>query len=187
MDLSIIINSQRCREGEDVQNLALALITVLQLEMQAIGERAAIELMMVDSGTDDSDLRTIIQQFPSVRIVPSRLPLNAAQSYNLGANLARSRSLLFLRADALLAHGCLLNCLDMVLMHPRTSLFYGSLLDQSGRTRADARNQTATPAGVSFDWVEGVPMLLSKQVFLELGGFNEQLDEVPNHRGVVIH
>lgn len=182
MDLSIIIRSEHSHNSADSGNQTEALLQLLQLEIEAIRTRAAIEVIVVDSATADDDLRNVTQQFPSVRVVPSQVALNAPQSYNLGANLARSRTLLFLSAGAMLAHGSLLKCIDVVFDHPRTSLFYGSLQD-GAQSAPDASSDDATPAAMAsniedIDWAHGVPMLVSKAVFQELGGFDENRSEV---------
>jgi GT2 family glycosyltransferase len=179
MDLSIIIRSERSHNSAGSGNLAEALLQLLQLEIEAIRQRAAIEVILIDSDTADADLRDLTQQFPSVRIVPSQAELNPPQSYNLGANLARSRTMLFLSADAMLAHGSLLKCVDAAFDHPRTSLFYGNL--QASDASATSSEADPSPAGArfeGFDWSHGVPMLVSKSVFLELGGFDESLTEL---------
>ena len=186
MDLTIIIRSDKGHNNPQAGNQAEALVSVLQLEIDAIRDQAMIEVVVVDSGSADSDLRSLTRLFPSVRIVPSEVELSLAQSYNLGANLARSRSLLFLSADTLLAHGSLLKCLDMVVEHPRVSLFYGELFAINNGPGGKAAHKTPPDAE---DVAKGltppqpvrlgpsVPMLVSKSVLLEVGGFDERLDE----------
>ena len=146
MDLTIIIRSDKGHNNPQAGNQAEALVSVLQLEIDAIRDQAMIEVVVVDSGSADSDLRSLTRLFPSVRIVPSEVELSLAQSYNLGANLARSRSLLFLSADTLLAHGSLLKCLDMVVEHPRVSLFYGELFAINNGPGGKAAHKTPPDA-----------------------------------------
>ena len=194
MDLSIIIRSERQHNSASNGNQAEALISVLQVEIQAIRDSATVEIILIDSCTQEDDLRVVTQQFPSVRIVPSRVELNLPQSYNLGANMARSRSLLFLSADTIFAHGSLLKCLDMVLDTPKASLFCGMLVDQHGAVHprsqhAINKNEQLANKGLLEDkavieWAQGVPMLVSKMVFLEVGGFDEQLSDALAQRNL---
>ena len=183
MDLSIIIRSDKRYNNPQLGNQAEAMVSVLQMEIDAIRDQAMVEVIVVDSGSADSDLRSLTRQFPSVRIVPSELELSVAQSYNLGANLSRSRSLLFLSADTLLAHGSLLKCLDMVLEHPRVSLFYGEWFAHRAEPSHEGLNQalikstfTSSVASQEGRLGEAIPLLVSKAVLLEIGGFDETLD-----------
>lgn len=185
MDLSIIIRSDKRHNNPQLGNQVEALVNVLQVEIDDIRDQAMVEVIVVDSGSADGDLRSLTRQFPSVRIVPSDADLGVAQSYNLGANLARSRSLLFLSADTLLAHGSLLKCLDIVVEHPRVSLFYGEWFAHRDEPLPEGMDQALATAAVPSPGAslaagqlgKAVPLLVSKAVLLEIGGFDENLDE----------
>lgn len=184
MDLSIIIRSDKRHNTEQSGNQVEALVSVLQMEIESIRHQAAVEVIVVDSASAEGDLRSVIQQFPSVRLVPSALELNPPQSYNLGANLARSRSLLFLSADTLLAHGSLLKCLDMVVQYPRCSLFYGRLFEHHVNSVGSNSPTGHSGGALAFEngVGHGVPLLVSKGVLLEIGGFDEHLEELQSQR-----
>jgi N-acetylglucosaminyl-diphospho-decaprenol L-rhamnosyltransferase len=89
-DVSVITVSHNVRD--------LVLRSVAALERER--EKAAIELLLVDSASSDGTPEAVAAAFPWVRVLPSRENLGFTGGNNRGMRIARGRHVLLLNPDA---------------------------------------------------------------------------------------
>jgi GT2 family glycosyltransferase len=162
------------------------------------------EVVVVDNASHDGTADAIEHRHPRVRLLRSPRNLGFAAGNNLAARCALGDTLLLLNPDALPEPGCLARGLALMDAGPGVGLAGARLLDDDGRTQPSARRfptllrealalsglaarfprsrffgqfdrtwaDPARPASV--DWVPGAFTLIRRQLFLDLGGFDER-------------
>jgi GT2 family glycosyltransferase/glycosyltransferase involved in cell wall biosynthesis len=150
-----------------------------------------LELMLVDNASRDGSMAYVREHFPQVRLVQSPENLGFAGGNNLGARAATSQYVVFLNNDMRVDAGfvqALVGAVqtgpDVVSAGAKILNWDGSKLDFAGAAghfagyayqvgmhkplAADQFNQT-----VPMLFACGGAMLIDRQVFLDVGGFDE--------------
>jgi GT2 family glycosyltransferase/glycosyltransferase involved in cell wall biosynthesis len=149
-----------------------------------------LEIIMVDNASTDDSVSWLKQNYPKVRLLENLTNLGFAGGINSGARIASGSLLAFLNADMRVDKDWLFELLD-TLGNDATVACAGSVvlnwtgekIDYSGRPN-DALNLCPSPpeeAGVllrtAYDipllFASGGAMLIRREVFLNLGGFDE--------------
>jgi N-acetylglucosaminyl-diphospho-decaprenol L-rhamnosyltransferase len=162
------------------------------------------EVVLVDNASHDGTADAVAEHHPWVRLVRSAQNLGFAAGNNLAARHATGRVLLLLNPDALPARGCVARGLALMDSDPGVGLAGARLLADDGATQPSARmfpslmqeaivlsglaarfpksrwfgrldRTWADPASAApVDWVPGAFALVRRDLFDQLGGFDER-------------
>jgi N-acetylglucosaminyl-diphospho-decaprenol L-rhamnosyltransferase len=162
------------------------------------------EVVLVDNASHDGTADAVAEHHPWVRLVRSAQNLGFAAGNNLAARHATGRVLLLLNPDALPARGCVARGLALMDSDPDVGLAGARLLADDGATQPSARmfpslmqeaivlsglaarfpksrwfgrldRTWADPASAApVDWVPGAFALVRRDLFDQLGGFDER-------------
>jgi GT2 family glycosyltransferase len=148
------------------------------------------EIIVVDNGSHDETVRAVSSAAPQARVLESRENVGFGRACNAGAEAARGSHLLFLNPDAAVA------AVDDKQLHALLAtqpfgLVAPTLEGEGDRRRGEntwAREyightlETLRPRewrrparryrGANGAWVSGAMLLVSREEFLELGGFD---------------
>jgi N-acetylglucosaminyl-diphospho-decaprenol L-rhamnosyltransferase len=148
------------------------------------------EVLVIDNDSQDETLETVQAAAPSARIIRNRTNLGFARASNRGAAEASGLHLLFLNPDVVI-NGIergqlneLLECRPFGLVAPalegegdrlrsETSVVAGYLSHTFGALRPrEWRYRERIYRGTPRAWVSGALLLVARDEFLELGGFD---------------
>jgi len=161
------------------------------LDAVAAQQGVVFETLVVDNGSTDGSVAFVRERFPSVRVVALAENLGFAGGNNAGAREARGRHLVFLNNDTIVEAGWLaalrravdepagfaLATSKVVFMHDPGVidsagdgvLQWGGAFKRFHGTRAAEAAQSGEVFGVC-----GAACVVTKAVFDELGGFDEE-------------
>lgn len=194
IDLSVLIVSYNSRGQLG------GLLKALRRELEGLHG----EVLVVDNASNDGSADYVEARHPWVRLLRSPRNLGFAAGNNLGARQARGRWLLLLNPDAVPEPGTLARAMALMQAHPEVGLAGARLFDTEGQDQPSARSfprlslefyvlsglaarcprsrqlgamdrtwaDPAQPAEV--DWVPGAFAMLPRQLFEQLGGFDER-------------
>lgn len=162
------------------------------------------EVVVVDNASNDGTADLVAREFPQVTLVRSAQNLGFAAGNNLGVKHSRGKMLLLLNPDALPEPGCIARGLALMAAHPQVGMGGARLLNPGGDTEPSARmfptllqeffvlsglaaryprsrifgrfdRTWADPdAPAVVDWVPGAFALITRELFDQLGGFDER-------------
>lgn len=166
------------------------LLQALLPELRAAVEPGGAEIVVVDNGSSDGSLEWIRREHAAVRLVASPTNVGFARGANLGAQAASGELLVLLNNDALPAPGWLAQ-ITAPLEEGVADVVGGKILDAGG-AHVDFGEGLLTFDGHAFQRASGTPvaldpfttrrrslfacggnMALGRELFLELGGFDE--------------
>nr|WP_275401483.1 glycosyltransferase family 2 protein [Wenzhouxiangella limi] len=155
----------------------------------------AIEI--IDNGSEDRSLE-LLPDLPGVRARRSPRNLGFARGVNLAARAVQTEYLLIINPDCLLVPQALLRLVEDLDGHPEAALVSGRIFDMSGNEQRGSRRRLPTrqrvvneifrfrgATGVDLthlpsaaepgevEAVSGACMLLRRQAFLDVGGFDK--------------
>jgi GT2 family glycosyltransferase len=190
MDLSIIIVNYRGwkRLRECLNGLA-----------SFSGKLLRIEVIIVDNNSSDGVIDEFRSDFPEFVFIINRVNGGFANGCNLGSNKATGNYFLFLNPDTIASESDVEKLLERAEKYPENfisscrqvnekgkesmafGLFHGfGTLTGSGRAfyRLIFRKKVADKTQerdnkISPDWVSGSVMMIKKEIFRDLGGFDE--------------
>lgn len=198
MDLSILIVTYNSAA------LVGTLLCQLHAEIYSPDFGWKAEVVLVDNGSADGTAARVAAQHPWVRLVPNAVNLGFAAGNNLAAQSASGRYLLLLNPDALPQPGALARGIALMDAHPEAGMAGGELRNTRGQREPSARmfptlrDEIFTMSGLAsrypksrifarldrrwadpeqdaaVDWIPGAFVFLPRQVFLQLGGFDER-------------
>ena len=131
----------------------------------------------------------------SLTVIESRENLGFAKGCNLGARKAKGKYLLFLNSDTQIKDKGFLRMLEFIRINGRAGILGGKLKTSSGKNQPSAGKfytlpnllitllggerlglLKKSPAKISkADWVSGACLMVKKEVFEKVGGFDEEL------------
>jgi len=154
----------------------------------ALREPEVREVLIVDNASHDGSAEYLRSSLPAstVQLIDAHANLGFGRAVNLAVPRATSGLLLLLNSDATLVPGAVSTLAVALLADDAVGLVAPAVYEADGRTlqpgahgcfpslvarphrlgRSDARARTP-------DWVSGVTMMLRKEDFLRLGGFDE--------------
>ncbi len=162
------------------------------------------EVIVLDNDSRDGSVQMVEKEFPQVRLLVSEQNLGFSKGHNLSARHARGRYLFILNPDTVVAPGALEKLVAFAETHPEIGIVGPRILNPDGTLQYSCRrfpNPVAalfrnTPLGKLFpnnpytrdylmtdwdhnsvrevDWVSGAALFIRKQVYAQLGGFDEQ-------------
>ncbi len=148
------------------------------------------ELIVVDNGSTDGSAEFVAAQYPQVRLLRSE-NVGYAGGNNRGAEIARGDYLVFLNPDTIVMPGALSALVAPLRTNPRDALSTacivfmdrpevintcGNTMHYTGLTycRGAGRPVGDYAQPVEVDAVSGAAFAIRRQVFEELGGFDER-------------
>jgi len=181
--VSVVVLNYNGRE-----HLEHCLPSLLELDFPA----EQVELLVVDNGSSDGSGEVVKRFAPRVDLVDAGANIGFSAGNNLGARKARGRYLAFLNNDTRVEPGWLASLCRTMDNAPRAAAVAGKLLSWDG-SKLDFGRGILTFDGHAFQESAGLPldrdpyrevtetfipcggnMLVRRELFLELGGFDEE-------------
>jgi GT2 family glycosyltransferase len=183
MDLSIIVLSYNTKQLlSECLNSIYSNLSVSNLE-----------IIVVDNASIDGSSEMILEKFPKVKLIVSKTNLGFAKGINLGAKKALADYLLFLNSDIQLKDKNIINMLNFIKTETNVGIVGGILLNTDGTKQRSYGRFYNIPAVLlmltggdrverilfsankekQVDWVSGGFMMISRNNFDKLGGFDE--------------
>lgn len=195
VDVSIIIVSW------NVADMLLDCLESIEAA-QARHPSPSLEVIVVDSASEDDTVARVRQRFPQVRLLPQKENIGFTRGNNLGLAQAQGRALFLLNPDTLIigdAIGLMLAYLDA---HPQVGIVGPHTLNNDGSTQPTRRRfptrriaffestwlqglaprrwlddytlaQANDRATLDVDWVQGSALMLRRAVYEQIGGLDE--------------
>jgi GT2 family glycosyltransferase len=185
-DLSIIIV---CHKGWDRLYKCLDSLDIFT------GKTFKTEVIIVDNKSDDETIFNIEKKYPKFRFIYNKYNGGFGNGSNIGAGNASGEFLLFLNPDTVAHESEVGNLLNIARQHEDFSIVSCKQINERGRESVATgefpsitnltgvqrsiikRKQSGVrypKSEISFpDWISGSVMLIRKEKFQELGGFDE--------------
>jgi GT2 family glycosyltransferase len=150
------------------------------------------EVIVVDNDSSDGSADFIAQTYPMVRLVHSGWNRGYGGANNFAAGLSKAEYLVFLNPDTEPCAGWLDALLDVLMAHPDVGLSTAQLVLRADPDRIDAFGHDVHISGIvtCLGWgspvgafqrtqevaaISGACFAIKRQVFADLGGFDERL------------
>jgi GT2 family glycosyltransferase len=151
-----------------------------------LGEPEMQEVIVVDNNSQDGSVEFLTETLPAdrVRVLRSESNLGFGQGVNLGADAGSGSMLFLLNSDAELVAGGIARLSDALAKEPHTAIAAPLIVDSGGSAQLDAqgvfpslrtmvvRTNRRPPDRLHPDWVSGAAMLIRRDAFREVGGFD---------------
>lgn len=175
MDLSVIIV---CYKGWERLSGCLEALDAFILKT------FSMEVIVVDNNSGDGWINDFESKFCRFRFIKSQINGGYAYGCNLGAASASGDILMILNPDTLVKEEAVEKLLNRAKSHPEYSIISCRQLGENGKERRAAGkfpgmnkhgiNERKPVDSVSFpDWVSGSLMLMKKEAYHNLKGFDE--------------
>lgn len=188
--LSIIILTFNTKE------LTLECIKSIFQEYEKELKTGEFEIILVDNASTDGTVDAISDiRYPDIKIIKNKENLGFSKGNNKGARNAVGQLVLFLNSDTEVKDKGLLNMVEFLESNEHIGILGGKLENVNGSSQASAgkfysifnlfllliggerlgllRN---SPARISkVDWVSGACMMVKREAFEKIGGFEEKL------------
>jgi GT2 family glycosyltransferase len=160
------------------------------------------EVLVVDNGSVDASLQALADQFSpqltsgQLKLLPQSSNLGFSKACNIGAEAARNPHLLFLNPDSSVHAGSLNTLLNTYKENPRFGLVGGRIFNTDGTEQGQAKRgfpalglfkpkplglpsftgfeATSADAVYPVQAISGSCMLIGKELFCQIGGFDER-------------
>lgn len=193
IDVSVCIANWNCRD---------MLRTCLE-SLQDRPQGVRLETIVVDNGSSDGAADMVAREFPEVVPIRNATNAGFARANNQAARVARGRYLFFLNNDTEVPAGSLKRLLDFADRHPEAGIIGPRLRDAQGDIQVSHRRRPTVailvhrttllrwtgifrsahrcyrrgtvddPSPRGVDILMGAAMLLPRQVFFNVGGWDE--------------
>lgn len=188
-DLSIVIVNWNTRLL--ITQLLMALLTDCT-------EEVSLDIVVVDNASTDGSATIVAERFPQVRLVCNAENVGFARASNQGIAVTRECYVLLLNSDVVVPSGTMRGLVDFMDTHKDVGACSPRLMTANGDPQAYAfgddptlvylirrgynrllRNRPLHDWGISHvvdvDWVSGACLLLRKDVFSHVHGFDEAI------------
>jgi N-acetylglucosaminyl-diphospho-decaprenol L-rhamnosyltransferase len=192
VNLSIIILSYNTKD------LTLACLKSIFSEYKKELKEKTIEIIIVDNASSDgsqkaiSDLQVLI---PNLKFIKSKVNLGFGKGCNLGAESAAGKHLLFLNSDTEVLNKGFAGMVEFLENNPRIGVLGGKIVGIDGSAQNSCGKfynlfnlwlmllgferlgfLRSSPSVVKkTDWVSGACMMIKKNLFEKLSGFDEKM------------
>jgi GT2 family glycosyltransferase len=179
MDLSVIIV---CYKGWE------RFAKCLEALGSFTGEDFSMEVIVVDNNSGEGKIDEFENKYPQFRFILNSINGGYANGCNLGAAESRGNQLLILNPDTIAKESEIGKLLKEARVNPGLFIFSCRQVRENGKEskatgsfpglfKSEARSrsrQKKTDENISYpDWVSGSVMLIQKEIFEKLGGFDE--------------
>lgn len=147
------------------------------------------EVVVVDNNSTDNSVHMIKTKFPKVRLIESEENLGFAKGVNLGVKSALGEWVLLLNSDTRVHKDSIEKMLDFVKENPDATVVGGKLKNRDGSTSSSyssfyspfriflflfwpKKKERHVKEPMAVDWVSGGFMLIKKDVFEKVHGFD---------------
>jgi GT2 family glycosyltransferase len=192
-DISVCIANWNCRE----------LLRVCLESLHARPQGVRLETIVVDNASSDGACDMVAESFPEVTLIRNHANLGFSRANNQAASVARGRYLLFLNNDTEVPAGALQQLVAYAERHPEAGIIGPRLRDGDGRIQVSHRSKPTVPVllhrssllrwtglfrqahheyrrGTTdephprrVDILMGAAMLLPREVYRSVGGWDE--------------
>lgn len=192
MELSIVILSYNTKD------LTLACLKSVISQYKKELEEGELEIIVVDNNSQDSSADAIKKEFSNnnyLRLVENKGNLGFAKGCNLGAKTAKGKYVLFLNSDTEILDKGFLGMVKFLDENPKVAILGGKLENSDGSTQPSAGKfynlfnllimllgmerigfLRSSPDKIEkVDWVSGACMIIRRDVFKKLSGFDSKL------------
>ncbi len=153
-----------------------------------------LEVIVVDNGSHDGSVAMVEERFPQVRLLRNEENVGFGRANNQGMAVARGRYFFLLNSDAEVLPGALEQMVAYAETHPGVGVVGARLRFPDGRWQAEGMafpslwtefvRMTGLDRVVTVgehrgdqpyetDWVQGAAMLIRREVWESVGGFDE--------------
>jgi len=187
VNLSIIVLSY------NTKNLTLKCIESLIDQYKKELENGEIEVILVDNASSDGSIKAIQNYNSKFKIVQNERNVGFAKGCNIGAKNARGKYLLFLNSDTEVLDGGFLRMVNFLDENEYVGILGGKLLNKDGSPQPSCGKfynlfslflmligmerfgflKTSPQKIEKLDWVSGGCMMVRKNFFERLEGFDE--------------
>ncbi len=124
-----------------------------------LGNRAEVEVVVVDNNSDDGTSGMIGKKYPWVKLVNSKVNLGYSKGNNLGFSITnpKNKYLLLLNSDAFIEKNTLAQSLEFIKNHGGCDVFGCKLIFPGGKFQPSAGN-LPTPVNV-YSWIFGLDLI----------------------------
>jgi hypothetical protein len=175
MDLTVLIVSFR---GWDKLNLCLESLEKFS------SKRFSVEVIVVDNNSCDSYLETIEKSFSNFRFIKNPVNGGYANGCNLGFSFSEGKHILILNPDTVVSEEAIGELLERSNHNPEYSVVSCRQVRSDGRETkpwgifpglfAKRKEVDESHDNMFFpDWVSGSLMLIHREIFKKLNGFDE--------------
>tara|TARA_Y100001970_G_scaffold293655_1_gene441992 strand:+ start:10504 stop:11541 length:1038 start_codon:yes stop_codon:yes gene_type:complete len=159
-----------------------------------------LEIIVVDNASTDSSCDDIMTTFPNVIVKKSDVNLGYAGGCNLGAQIANGQYLLFLNNDTIMDKNCVKSLVDRIKMNNEIVSVQPKILNINNKSHFDyagasggfidylvfpftrgrifdhiEKDEGQYDSAVKIFWASGAAFLTKKDIFIKLGGFDNNL------------
>ncbi len=161
------------------------------------------EVVLVDGDSGDATPDLVPALFPWVRFLPAGANVGFTRGNNMGAGHSRGSTFLFLNPDTLVNAAAIYSLRDALLANPQVGLVGPALYTADGQLQESRRTFPTPLTGFlestwlgrnwpdnpwarkyhcrgwpaefqqSVDWLEGAALMLRREAFIEIEGFDE--------------
>lgn len=159
---------------------------------EKIGDSFPWEIILVNNDADQ-DVKTFQIDFSRIRVLDHKKNIGFGSGMNLGAKLAKGEFLFFLNPDTEILTENITSAL-LELSDGDAGIVGGGIVDKKNQNQkwsagkelsvydlirnnlglSRSRHAWLDPGKIECDWVAGTAMLVKKELFEELGGFDER-------------
>ena len=144
-----------------------------------------IEIILVDNNSNDGTVDFVTKNFPKIILIKLEENRGFAEPNNIGAKIAKGKYLLFLNNDTIVTKNFITELVNVIESDKKIAICQSLLLKPDGSV--DSSGDFIDPLGVVYNSkiipkkereissARGASMLIKKNIFEQLGGFDEQV------------
>jgi GT2 family glycosyltransferase len=172
--------------------------------LQDLRGELPFEVIVLDNASGDGSPDVVREEFPWVTLIASETNTGFGAAHNRAMERGSGRYLLVLNSDAVVAAGTLQGIVEFAERNPKIGVFGPKILNPNGTLQYSCRRFPTIQAALfrntllgrlfprnrytadylmsewphdqprQVDWVSGAAMVVRREVFEQLGGFDEQ-------------
>lgn len=200
IDLSIIIVNWNVKDLLDkcLESLHNGSIAIHQPK----GELSSVEIIVVDSASDDDSVAMVREKYPNVKLLLQSENVGFTRGNNIGFAEAQGRYLFLLNPDTEIIDDVIPKLLEYIDNHPDVGIVGPHTLNSDGSHQSTRRRFPTLITGIfestwlapyappsvdrhykmidtdnhdilEVDWVQGSGMLVRREVYEQIGGLDE--------------